>query len=433
LPDAVSLHQLLRIVQHRSPRLAAARSRIETARAEVVGAGVLPNPRFTYGRYQLSSRRNTMFEGNVQENLLMELPVQIAGQREARIEAAEKAVDATAAGVEAEFAGLFRDVAGVFLRLQGGRERVAILEQAVNDMTYLRSLVAGRQEAGSASPYDLTRISVETQSVDSRVQNARSDLAATAAELGSMLGLPDWRPSAVGNLAPLGVAAESAPLLRSAETRNPDLEAMRKAEIAAQAGIEQADRERWPNPVLQVGAAYTDRPYGMTPYYGISMELPLFDRGQGRVARAEAEKAAVQKERSLVAARTRVEIDRAVELLKRRRATRQEYERDVLAQLPNLKQMAEASYRFGQGTLLELLDASRARTDIRLTYLDMLQAEAEAELDALRAAGSLLAVAEKPASPGAPRPLAPRALTEAGIPALPPESSGPARVPAAPP
>jgi cobalt-zinc-cadmium efflux system outer membrane protein len=399
LPAAVSLGQLLRIARERSPRYAVARTRVETAQAEVVGAGVLPNPRFTYGAYQLSSKRNTMFEGRTQENLLMEVPVLIAGQREARVEAAEKAVEATAAGVEAEFAGLFREAAGIFLRLQAGRERVAILDEAAADMAYLRSLVAGREEAGSASPYDLMRIGVETRGVETRVQNTRTELVATSAELGNLLGLKGWRPEALGPLASLGVAAEPERLWKAAEERNPDLEAMRRAGEAAEAGLEQARRERWPVPTLQVGAAYTDRPYGMTPYAGVSVEVPIFNRGQGGMARAEAEKQAVQTEASLVAARTRAEIERAAELLERRRATRLDYERDVLARLPDLKQMAEASYRFGQGSLLELLDASRSRTEIRLAHLDMRLAEAEAELDALKAAGLLIGAVDRPASP----------------------------------
>jgi cobalt-zinc-cadmium efflux system outer membrane protein len=397
LPRAVTIGQLLRIVRDKSPRFAAIRTRIETARAEVVGAGVLPNPRFTYGRYQLSSRVNTMYEGKVQEGFLLEVPVLIAGQRGARVEAAERRVEATEAGVEAEFAGLLRDTWGLFVKLLASRERAAILNEAAGDMGYLRSLVAGREQAGSASPYDVLRISVEAKAVETRLENARSELAGTAGDLGILLGLPEWRSEALGNLAPLGVSADPNSLWASAEQKNPELEAMRRAEIAADAGLEQARRERWPTPTLQVGTTYTDRPYGMTPYAGISVDLPIFDRGQGGMARAAAEKQAILTEREMVAARTRVELERATELLKRRRESRARFEQEVLAKLPDLKRMAESSYRLGQGTLLELLDASRSRTEIRLSHLDLMQAETEAELDALKAAGLLVNTVEETA------------------------------------
>ncbi len=123
----MSIGQLLPIARDHSPRFAAIRTRIETTKAEVVGAGILPNPRFTYGRYQLSSRTNTMFEGKSQEGVLLEIPVLIAGQRGTRVEQAEKRVEANEAGGEAEFAGLIREAWGLFLKLQAGRDKVEIL------------------------------------------------------------------------------------------------------------------------------------------------------------------------------------------------------------------------------------------------------------------------------------------------------------------
>jgi cobalt-zinc-cadmium efflux system outer membrane protein len=51
--------------------------------------------------------------------------------------------------------------------------------------------------------------------------------------------------------------------------------------------------------------------------------------------------------------------------------------------------MGEAAYRFGKGSLLELLDATRSRTEVRLTHVDLSQSETEAELDALRVSGLL--------------------------------------------
>jgi cobalt-zinc-cadmium efflux system outer membrane protein len=51
--------------------------------------------------------------------------------------------------------------------------------------------------------------------------------------------------------------------------------------------------------------------------------------------------------------------------------------------------MSEDSYKFGKTNLLELLDASRTRTEIKLNYVDLLLAEIDAELDALMASGQL--------------------------------------------
>lgn len=395
LPPSVTIRQLLSIAREQSPRVAAVRSQIETARAEIVAAGVLPNPRITYGRYQLTSQNNTMYDGNVQQEYTLEVPVQIAGQRGARVEAAEKRVARTEAEVEADFADLSRNVWALFIKLLAGRERVAILEQSAQDLNYLRTLVAGREQAGSASPYDVLRMSVEAQSVETRLESARADLTSAAGELGTLLGFPGWQPDAVGTLAPIGIAADARRLWEEAEFKNPELVAAQRAETAADAGLDQARRERWPTPSILLGSAFTNRPYGNAAFAGVSVELPLFDRGQGGMARAVAEKQAALLERDFVRAKTRTELDRAVELLTRRRVSLDRFEREVLGKLPDLKQMAESAYRLGKGSLLELLDAARSRTDIRLNHVELIQAETEAELDALKASGLLVSTLER--------------------------------------
>ena len=395
LPNTVTIRQLLQIVREKSSRYAAIRTRIETAKAEVTAAGVLPNPRFSYGRYDLTSRRNTMYDGRAQEGVTLEIPVQIAGQRSARLNAAERLVEATEAGVEADFAVLARESWSLFIQLLAGQERVTVLDNAFQDLDRLRKIVAGREQAGSASAYDVLRISVEAKNLETRLENARSELAGTAGDLGVALGLAGWKPQASGKLTPLGVPTDIRTLWDRAQTLNPELEAARRGEIAADASIERARRERWPTPSLLVGNAFTDKPYGMTSFAGVSVELPLFDRGQGGMARASAEKQAAILERQLIASRTQVELERAIELLIRRRESLAKFEREVLGHLPTLEQMAENAYRLGKGSLLELLDANRSRTEIRLSHLDLLQAETEAELDLLKASGLLVSTMEE--------------------------------------
>ncbi|MGX2040321.1 TolC family protein [Methylocaldum sp. MU1018] len=395
LPQAVTIAQLLEIVREKSPRFAALQAPIEAAKAEVVGAGILPNPRVTYGRYDLVSRRNTMYDGNVQQEVTLEIPVLIAGQRSARRTAAERRVEATEAGVEADFAGLTYEVWRLFVKLLADQERVSVLRDAADDIERLRAIVAGREQAGSASPYDVLRIGIEGKSLDARLESAQNELVATARDMGSLLGLPGWRPEAVGKLAPLGVPTDLASLWDEAERRNPELESARRQQLAADAELERARRERWPTPSLLVGSAFTERPYGMASFAGVSVELPLFDRGQGGMARASAEKQAASLEQQLIVSRTRAELERALELWARRRDSRMKFEREVVDKLPGLKQMGESAYRLGKGTLLELLDASRSRTQIRIDHLDLLEAETAAELDALKASGLLVGTVEQ--------------------------------------
>jgi cobalt-zinc-cadmium efflux system outer membrane protein len=58
--------------------------------------------------------------------------------------------------------------------------------------------------------------------------------------------------------------------------------------------------------------------------------------------------------------------------------------------------MAEDAYRLGQTSLIELLDSSRTRTEIKLNHLELIQNEIEAELDVMTASGLLAVYFENP-------------------------------------
>lgn len=389
LPQTITVQQLLEITRDKSPRFAALRQRIEAANADVVSAGVLPNPRISYGRYDLLTRQNTMYDGDVQQQVTLEVPVLVAGQRGARVEAAEKYRDVAAADIDTEIAELLREALGVFVKQLADRKRVAVLEETAQYMKHVVDIVSGRAQAGNASRYDLLRIEMETKALQTRLETLNNDLAASAAEFGVLLGLSGWTPQVDGDLDFIDVPTDIEQLWNEALHLNPQLESARRGEVAADASMERAERERWPVPTLQIGSVFTDRPYGNTSFAGVAVDLPIFDRGQGAIARAQAEKQAAVLSRNLANAQTRGALERAVEQLKKRRATRLTFEQAVMGNLQNLKDMGEASYRLGKGSLLELLDASRSRTETALTHLDLLQAEIEAELDILKLTGLL--------------------------------------------
>jgi cobalt-zinc-cadmium efflux system outer membrane protein len=395
LPNRVSIRQLLQVVREKSPRYAVTRNQIEAAQAEVVAASVLPNPKISYGRYdQAGGKRNTQFDGPSQQNITVEVPMMVAGQRGARREEAERQVEVTEANVEAEYNRLIRETWRLFVQLLAGQQRQTVLEDANQELERMQNIITGKENAGTASRYDVMRINQEVLNLKARLESARTDNASTAGELGVLLGFPNWKPQAEGVLEPIGIKADVDTLWSQAERANPELESARREIVAADSGLERAKRERWPIPSLMLGTAFTDQPYGNTVFSGLSVDVPLFDRGQGGMARASAEKHAALLKRELLLSSTRQELERAVEVVSSRRETLAKFERDVVAPLPTLKQMAEDAYRLGRTGLLELLDSSRSSTDIRLNHLELLTAEVQAELDAMMASGQLAAAFE---------------------------------------
>ncbi len=390
LPSRVTIGQLLKIVREKSPRYALALNRIEAAQAEVIAADVLPNPTFSYGRFQQTlGNRDTQFNGPSQQQYNLSIPMLVAGQRGARVELAERRVEVAEATVEVEQTQILRGTWRLFSQLLAGQERIAVLENAHQELRQIKAIISGRENAGAASRYDVLRIEQEMLNLEARLDNAHTDMAAAYGDLGVLLGFPQWKPKVVGKLAPLGTPEDVNKLWQLAQQYNPDIKTAYRETIAADANVDKAERERWPVPALQLGTAYTDKPYGLTTYVGVAVDVPIFDRGQGNMARAEADKHAATLKRELLLASTRQELERAVNVLTRRRETLAKFEQQVMQPLSTLRRMAEDSYKFGKTNLLELLDASRTRTEIKLNYVELLLAEIDAELDALMTSGQL--------------------------------------------
>ena len=394
LPKQVTIDQLLQVLKDKSPRYGVARSRLEEAKAGVIAADVYPNPNLSYGRFDLASSVNTMYDGHVQQQVTVSVPILATGQHGARVSAAERRVEATEADIEADYLHLVRDTWRLFVRLLAAQEKVAVLETSLEESKKLQHIVTERENAGMSSPYDTLRLTQETQNIESRLASARTDAASVVGEIGVLLGFSTWEMQALGELKPLGVPVDLEKLWRDTEQNNPELETSRREIVAANADIEKAEAERWPIPSIQVGTVFTDHPYGMTSFGGLSVDIPIFDRGQGGIAKAEAEKHIALVKQSYLTASTRQELERAVEVLKQRRANLEKFENSSLKSLPKLKQMAEDAYQLGQSTLLEVLDASRSRTETKLTYLDLLSDEVNAEIDTLSASGLLVSSSE---------------------------------------
>jgi cobalt-zinc-cadmium efflux system outer membrane protein len=380
---------VLKLVAERSPRLAVERVGIESAQADLVTAGALPNPTLSYGRTRPSSGANTVIEGNRQQQAGVEFPLLIAGQRGARVETAEQGVLGARARVGAAGGELALRAAELFTGLQAAQEKTAVLAEAHGEFERAAGLISGRLNSGMASRYDFARVEIEVASIAVRLADARADAAEKSAGLASLLGAPGWRPRAAGELAPTGLARELPSLRASLATGNPQIIAARREEETARAAIRRAELERWPVPVLSLGRTWTNEPFGAANFIGLSTEVPLFDTRQGQLSKAQADLRAAERRREALEAEAEVELARLLDALAQRRAALERFERNVDVRSPALRQMAEDAYRLGRSTVLELIDAARTRVDARVTAIDLRTFAVQQELRILAITGGL--------------------------------------------
>ena len=150
----------------RSPRLAVEQVAIDAAEADRITAGALPNPTVNYGHFTPSGGANTLFEGTRQQQATVDFPLLIAGQRGARIEAADQGLLAARARVGLAGNELALRAAELFVGLQAAQEKITVLAGVARRDRARCAIVSGRLASGMASRYDLTRVEVELAGVN---------------------------------------------------------------------------------------------------------------------------------------------------------------------------------------------------------------------------------------------------------------------------
>ncbi len=398
MPGEVDLPAVLALAREASPRLQIEREAVSAAEARRISAGALPNPRIAIGRSRPAGGSATMFDGRNQTDTSVEFPLLLAGQRGARIEAAERFIDAARARVRVGENQLAEEAAVAFVAILAVQERIDALTDSIERIGRIRDIVAARESSGLASRYDVARVEMERAALQARLAEQEGDRADAAGALAVLLGVPGWTPKASGRLAPIadgtpvhaaagsgpslpGSPAGAAPALRTAlAAGHPSVQSALREEAAAAAAIEVARRDRIPVPSLGIGRMWTRDPYGAANFLGLSVEVPLFDTRRGPLEEALSEARAATLRRTLAEVQVAASLDRYETVVQRRSEALQRFETDAASRLPMLQVMSEDAYRFGRASILEWLDAMRTHHEQRLVRVDLLSGLAEARI-----------------------------------------------------
>ncbi|PNU06866.1 TolC family protein [Novosphingobium guangzhouense] len=375
-PATVDLQTVLNLARTASPRVAAEEQEIAGAEADRQSVNVLPNPSISYaGSYQPAELTN--YEGRRAHEATIEMPLDLSGKRRARVNAADRRIDAARSRVAVSRLEFMNEAGAAFVALLAAQETVGVRRDAMAELDRLRGMVAGRRKSGVASDYDVARVDVEIESARADLVEAEADAISARTDLANALGVANWRPTAAGT-----IDALSAPAASPAQSANalPAVLAAHDEQQAAQADVVTARRERFPEVSVNGGRFWTTGPFGATYSAGVTLEVPLFDRRNGAVRKAEAEARAAELRTEIARANAMAEIDRYAALVETRAAAFDMFNRRIGGKLGALGRMAEDSYRLGGGSVIELIDATRSRFDNLATRIDLSGKLAEARL-----------------------------------------------------
>lgn len=367
-----------------SQALVDARAAEAGARGDLTQAGLIPNPSFSVSADNLPLRPNPPPAGNgpaITRNLVTSLglsqPVELGGKRGKRIAQARSALDAASAGsADAQRVDRY-EVRRAFWHAVRVRDRRALAEQASRRSEETVRISRVRFETQDISRADLEKVELEAMKLQNDLADARTEERGALAEL--LMRVGSGAPTLVsvsGDLAQRPVDPDEAKLVVLARQRRPDLRAARARADAARAALALAEAQAIPD--LTVGVGYTrsfavavgDNPDSLG--VNLSLPLPLFHRNQGEIQKARIEADRAGHAADALEARIAQEVAAALSRYDTAGAKVDRYDGGALQRADHALQVAESTWRAGDRSLLEYLEAERTWIELRGDYLDTL-------------------------------------------------------------
>ncbi len=351
-------------------------ARIAEADADVVAAGTWANPSLEFSRDKTGASRESTWR--------LAQPLDVSGRRGLRQDAARLRLDATEADTRAWREERTTEVRRSFHDVLRQQSTLRVIDAWMARFAVIGNVVDKLARAGDASGYDRRRLAREQQAADAKAAEARAGLERSRARLTALLGQPAMDQDVAGTLLPTLPAG--LPSLQARLAQRPNLAALAARADAANSDNAAAQRN-FPELTVGVGGKRTDdgvlRENGTV--FSVSISLPIFDRQQGAERRTSAQAMAARAEYALAKQKAEGDLIGLHRQLVQLIAAAERYRREAVAPSADLVRIAEAAYRAGESTVLELLDAYKGALEAELTAIDLegKARDARIELDQL--------------------------------------------------
>lgn len=388
--EGMSLSEVMEITRLHNPVLKAGRAGIDAARGRGQQAGLYPNPEFEFEAEEMPTGSFGNLEKSV-DTFVFAQEIVTAGKRKAAMAAAGKEVEISAS----EYAQREREVLTeskiTFYSLLAAQEKVAVSTRVVQ-IAQKNALASQRRvEAGDVSPVDAVRANVALSRVKVELRNAERDRANAAQGLLRLMGAPDAALNSVGQTGALyrtTAAPGEEDALISALKRHPQLQGILRSRELAELEQWAAERDRWPNVEVAFGVETAPAEGGgreQSFILGVGIPLPIFDRNQGAIAEAKANRRRAEHELEAAEQELLSLLRQALRTYVSAREQAESYGKEIVPGARKAFDLVNRAYLAGDIGQVELLEAQQTLAESELEYIEALGElkEAQAELEGL--------------------------------------------------
>ena len=372
-PARITLDDAIKLALEHSPALLATRTQIQQSQAQEVTANLRPNPVLSWDSQFIPLFAPSQFSldylsDQAQWDLGLGYLIERGKKRQHRLQAARDQTAVTRAQVLDNQRSLTFNVAQEFISVLLAESNLQFAQQALSSYQQTVDISNQRYKAGDISQGDLLKIQLQLLQFQTDVSSAQVAKVQALASLRQLLGYGTVADSfdVVGDLVYQPLTLNLDDLKAAALRTRPDYQAAQMGVTAANSGLAlaQANGKR----DLNTTFAYS-RVAGLnTGAFFFNMELPIFDRNQGEIARNRFLVEQAQYNNTAASQIVLTDVTNAYEAVRTNDQVVKLYTSGYLDQARQSRDISEYAFQHGAASLLDLLDAERSYRSTQLAY-----------------------------------------------------------------
>ena len=375
--ESITMDQAVQEAIDHNLGLLAERYNVSVAEARMIQAKLKPNPVFTYGQdYQDVFRRGLTVEnsaGPSEWNTRIDYIIEGGRKRQQRIAVAEANRGMAESNLINSIRQLALDVQNAFIDLQNAKASLDLAEQNLKALSEITGINETRVRAGDLAKVEYMRSRLAALTFRNAVEQAKLKQRSARTRLAALLGRARVSDAfgAAGPLRQDRTALDVDTLRATAIQQRPDLEALRRDQARSQADIRlqlaQGKIDYTVSAQYHHQYGYSN---GRTMGFFFSIPLPVYNRNQGEVERARREQQQIEARIHALQFSIVNEVRTAYDQYFTARSLLENIETNMLEDARVVRETTAYSYRRGEASLVEFLDAQRAFNDTMQSYND---------------------------------------------------------------
>jgi outer membrane protein, heavy metal efflux system len=372
-PTRVTLDQAIDMALKHNHSLQAARTMILQNRASEITANLRPNPTITGDTQFLplftpGDFNSNYLDNNAQFDLGVGYLFERGKKRQHRLQAAKDQTAVTVEQTSDNERTLTFNVASQFIAALLAQANIELADTDLKSFQQTLDIAEERAKLGAMSGGDLLKIKLQLLLFQTDVSAAKLARIQALASLRQLLGYDSVPENyeVVGDLEYKPVKVGKDELMAMALRQRPDVRAAQLGITAAQSqlGLAEANGKRDVNASMNyshVGSANSVSIFG-------SIELPVFDRNQGEIARNRYVVTQSQELSSEQNSLALTDVENSYESLHTNDEVVQLYQSGYLKEAEDSRDISQYAYQRGAASLLDFLDAERSYRATEFAY-----------------------------------------------------------------